>query len=79
MEYFIEINRDNAIPISPEQQEEGIALSTIIRPVTEDEYKIYHNHYRMYKQCLHHLIEDVPFGDYYQRHCVICNKYLGLI
>ena len=76
MEYFIEVDRDTAIPLSTEQQEQGIALSTTIRPITEDEYKVHHNYYRMYKQCLHHLITDIPFGDYYQRYC---NKNLGLL
>lgn len=76
---FIEINRDTGEPISPEIQEKGRMISSIIKEISEEEYQDYIHYYWFVGKCKHHLIEDTPFGDYYQRHCIICNKDLGLI
>lgn len=76
---FIEINQDTGEPISPEMQEKGWVISSSIKEISEEEYREYVRYYRDNGKCKHHLIEDTPVGDYYQRHCIICNKDLGLI
>lgn len=76
---FIEINRDTGEPISPEMQEKGRMISSTIKEISEEEYQDYIHYYWFTGKCKYHLIEDAPFGDYYQRHCIICNKDLGLI
>lgn len=76
---FIEINQETGKPISPEMQEKGWVISSSIKEISEEEYLEYVRYYRTAGKCKHHLIEDIPVGDYYQRHCIICNKDLGLI
>ena len=76
---FIEINRDTGEPISPEIQEKGRIISSTIKEISEKEYQGYVRYYQATGKCKYHVIEDIPVGDYYQRHCIICNKDLGLI
>ena len=79
MKCFIEIDKDTGKPISPEVQEKGLCISSDIKEVTEEEYIDYLAYYNLHKKCKRHLVEDLPFGYYYQRRCIICGKDLGLL